>query len=400
MPDPDLRERNVQRPWAAILAATLLNLPMGSLYAFSVFLKPLEQSMGVTRAELAAVFAMATVSFTLGMNIAPRIFRLAPAPVLVAACAALSACGVAISAELRTLVGLAAGYGALFGIGGGAAYILLQQGVNLMLRSRKGLVNGYIVALYPAGAMLAAPLFGWAVEAWGVHATLGGLAAVVAATGAAATALTVLAGTRLTVAGDAAATGGPEGAPRTGRAVFWQLWTVFFLAAAAGLTVLSQAAGMIVAYGGSAGAALFATTGIAGAIAGARFAGGWLVDRFAIPRVMAAAHAMGLLGAAALALWPGPAVSVVALAMVGMGYGLISGSTAGAIAFYWPGAEYGRVASRLYIAWCFAAVSLPVVAGRLYDLSGGYGLAMLIAGACSMLGIALATAMPRAPARP
>ena len=40
-----------QSVWAAIASATVLNLPLGSLYAFSVFLKPLEASLGVSRAE-------------------------------------------------------------------------------------------------------------------------------------------------------------------------------------------------------------------------------------------------------------------------------------------------------------------------------------------------------------
>ena len=39
--------------------------------------------------------------------------------------------------------------------------------------------------------------------------------------------------------------------------IFLRLWVVFFLAAAAGLTVLGQAAGMVVAYGGSMALALF-----------------------------------------------------------------------------------------------------------------------------------------------
>ncbi len=41
-------------------------------------------------------------------------------------------------------------------------------------------MNGYLVSLYPAGAMIAAPVFGWAVREFGVRATLGGLAAVLA----------------------------------------------------------------------------------------------------------------------------------------------------------------------------------------------------------------------------
>jgi hypothetical protein len=43
-----------------------------------------------------------------------------------------------------------------------------------------------------------------------------------------------------------------------------------------------------------------------------------------------------------------------------MGYGFVSGCTAGGVTVYWPAADYGRVAGRTYVAWCLAAVSLPV----------------------------------------
>ena len=124
-------------------------------------------------------------------------------------------------------------------------------------------------------------------------------------------------------------------------------------------------------------------------------AGGWLVDRLSLPQVASGAHLLSLLGAVALTLWPGPWVAVPALAMIGTGYGLISGATAGGIAQYWQKNEFGRVASRTYIAWCLAAISLPVVAGWLFDRTQGYQTAVLIAAAGNALGIWLALGLPR-----
>ena len=279
----------------------------------------------------------------------------------------------------------------LFGAGGGAAYILVQQAVNLTVTRRRGLVNGYIVALYPAGAMIAAPIFGWAIREHGVRATLGGLAAVLAVTGLISAWLIAHSGATL-AAGAATATPS-EGERR--RPVFWRLWIVFFLAASAGLMVLSQAAGIITAYGGATALAVYGTTFIAGTIAAARVGGGWMVDWLTIPAVAAGAHAVALAGNVALTLWPGPGVSVLALALVGLGYGVISGVTAAAVAVYWRRALYGRVASRIYIAWCAAAVILPIVAGRLFDVTQSYGAAILIAAGGNALGILVALGLPR-----
>jgi len=378
-------------PWRAVAAATALNAPLGSLYAFSVFLKPLETLLALSRADLAFVFAVAAAGFGVGMNLAPHLYGLASAPMLVLACAATSTLGIALAATAGGLAQLAIGYGVFFGAGGGAAYILVQQAVNLTVTRRHGLVNGYIVALYPAGAMIAAPLFGWSIREFGMRATLGGLATVLALTGLISAWLIAHSGVTLTAATAVAA---PDEGERR-RPVFWRLWLVFFLAASAGLMVLSQAAGIITAYGGATPLAVYGTTFIAGTIAAARLGGGWMVDWLTIPTVAAGAHVVALAGNVALTLWPGPGVSVVALALVGLGYGLISGVTAAAVAVYWRRALYGRVASRIYLAWCAAAIILPIAAGRLFDLTQSYGAAILIAAVGNALGVLVALGLPR-----
>ena len=384
------------RPWRVLAAATALNAPVGTLYAFSVFLQPLEALLGLHRADLALVFALAAAFFGVGMMLAPALYRIASTPGLVLACAAANTLGIALAATAGGLVQLAVGYGMLFGLGGGAAYILTQQMVNLAVTSRQGLVNGYIVSLLPAGAMIAAPTFGWIIRELGVRAALGGFAATLAVTGLASAWLAAGAGISLAGAAGGVALADHE----RRRAVFWRLSLVFFLAASAGLMVLSQAAGIITAYGGAAPLAVYGTTFITATIAAARLGGGWMVDWLAIPTVAAGANAIALAGNVVLTLWPGPRVAVIALALVGLGYGLVSGVTAAAVAVYWRRALYGRMASRVYIAWSAAAIVLPIVAGRLFDLTQGYGVAVLIAGGSNALGMLVALGLPRGRAMP
>jgi MFS transporter, OFA family, oxalate/formate antiporter len=374
---------------AALVAATALNLPFGTLYAFSVFLKPLEALLGVGRAGMSFVFALATITLTLGMVVAPSIYGRFRPWTIALACGACSALGLALAASAQGFIQFMLGYGVLFGIGAGAGFILVQQGVNQSVSARSGLANGYVVSLYPLGAMLGAPLFGWTIENYGIRATLAGLGVVVLV-GCSLTAL-VIKTFDVRMQHEAHGVAGND----SQRSTFFLLATVFFLAAAAGLMVMSQAAGIVQAYGGVTALAVGATTFITGAVGAARIAGGWLVDRFAIPRVATGSQLFALGGALILSLFPGPLVAVPALAMIGMGYGVVSGLTAAAIARYWGKNAFGRVAGRLYIAWCAAAVTLPIVAGWLYDRTAGYGAAVLIAGGLNLLAAAVALRLPK-----
>ena len=383
------------RAVAALVAATVPTLAFGTIYAFSVFLAPMEALLGIGRADMAFVFSLASITLTVGMLAAPRLYqRFSPAALLLG-CGATSGAGLAVAASADGLAQLVLGYGVLFGLGGGVAFTTLQQGMNQAVRERTGLANGYYVSLYPLGAMIGAPLLGWAIAALGMRAALALLAATVLLACIVAAWLYHAAGLRMRDPGTPAAR---VDDPR--RDVFARLFVVFFLAAAAGLTVLSQAAGILRAYGAGTAVALGGTAFVTGAIATARLAGGWLVDRFQPSQVGAAAHLVALAGALALIAWPSPATSVVGLTLIGCGYGLVSGLSAGAIAQYWHRDAFGRVAGRLYVAWCLAAISLPMLAGWMYDRTQAYHGAMMVAAAGNLLGACLALTLPRRAPRP
>ena len=348
----------------------------------------MEALLGTTRAEMSFVFGLATVTLTIGMNFAPQLYRRLSPVWLAVACGLLSGAGLWLSASASSFLHFALGYGVLFGPGAGVLFIVSQQAVNQTVGRARGLANGYVVSLYPLGAMLGAPVFGWSIQAFGVRPTLAGLGVVVLATCAIAAVLLRAAEIRMLDASSTEVEG-----ERLGR-TFYLLTAVFFLAAAAGLTVLSQAAAIVQAYGGGAALAVGATTFITGAVGAARIAGGWLVDHFAAARVGVGAHVCSLAGAAVLSLVPTPVTAAFALGLIGVGYGIVSGLAAGAIAQYWHKNQFGRIASRLYIAWCAAAISLPVLAGALFDRTGSYASAVWVAAGINVLGVLIARMLP------
>ena len=56
----------------------------------------------------------------------------------------------------------------------------------------------------------------------------------------------------------------------------------------------------------------------------------------------------------------------------------------------WHKNQFGRIAGRLYIAWCAAAVGLPVLAGALFDRSGSYASTVWVAAGINVLGMLVA----------
>ena len=381
-----------------ILAATFSNLPFGTIYAFSVFLKSMESMLSLTRTDMGLVFGLSTVMFATGMNLAPLLYSRLSTGTVFLITTALGTSGLLLASQAQGFWSLLFGYAILSGPGGGIAFTTAQQIVNLTPTQHRGLVNGYVVSLYPLGAMLGAPLLGWSVLGMGLRQTLVNLALVILLGGLSCVWLTGLRSYIPRALPKPAATDvAHEARPYLGMIqwrLFFNIALVFFLAASAGLMVMSQAAGIVQSYGGGTQFSIGATTFITGMIASARITGGWLMDRFSLRQVMCAAHLWSLSGALLLSLWPSPSVALIALAMVGMGYGLVSGSAAGGIAMHWPAQQFGVVAGRLYIGWCLAAVSLPVLAGWLFDLSHNYKSAIWIAVAVNLCGIAWSTRLP------
>ena len=146
------------RAWAILIALLLINLPTGTLYAFSVFIPYYETLHQVSRATLSTMFSVSTIGYTVGMLMGPICYRWASPARLVMGFGLIIAAGWALAAVSPNLVVLAAAYGLLFGLGGGFCYNLLAQMLNLSVSAhRRGMANGVITASFAMGAALFAP---------------------------------------------------------------------------------------------------------------------------------------------------------------------------------------------------------------------------------------------------
>ena len=91
--------------------------------------------------------------------------------------------------------------------------------------------------------------------------------------------------------------------------------------------------------------------------------GGWLVDRFAVPYVMCAAHALALGGGLMMTVLPAPVTAVAGLGMIGLGYGFISGATAAVDGVVVPADRWSNPEGRLTVE-----LAAPLAAQRGADI--------------------------------
>jgi MFS family permease len=372
------------RPLLAAAAAVPIMASLGTLYAWSVFVEPLEARLGASRAAVSAVFSTAIVAFTVGMLVGPLLHRRLTAPHLVLATGGLAAAGLLMAAAVPSIWAIAFGYGALFGLANGFGYGAALQLVHNGVARRRGLATGLAVASYTLGSALAAPLLGRLIAAGGAGAAFLALAVLLAALNALAAWLTWLSQTPLTAHGVAA----DPARLRPPRRQFAILWLSFLLMSAVGVMTLGHAAPLAAALGGSGGDMALAVVLTTVGNGAGRLAGGWLGEKLRPRRLLVGAPAVAAAALAAILASGSVAGALAGLFAVGVAYGTIAAALPMLVTRSYGAAQVARVYGRLFTAWGVAGLLSPLVGGLLFDATRSYAGALLGAVALALAAVA------------
>jgi OFA family oxalate/formate antiporter-like MFS transporter len=142
--------------WTVLLGALIVQIVLGTVYAFSVFVKPLEMEFGWDRATTQWAFSFALVSFAIVMIPAGRLQdRIGPRKV-----ASIGGVLLGLSFLLGSVLvswsspwALYLTYGMIGGAGIGFAYVCPIAASMKWFPDKKGLVTGLSVAGFGAGAL-------------------------------------------------------------------------------------------------------------------------------------------------------------------------------------------------------------------------------------------------------
>jgi OFA family oxalate/formate antiporter-like MFS transporter len=326
-------------PVAVVAGSTLICLAPGSIYAWSLFYRPIETELGIGRTWLSGAFSIASILFALAMVAAPLLFRRRPAPLLAALSGLLCAAGLALPGIVRELWCIVLGYGLFFGAGCGLAYSVALQSNVMALPHRRGLAAGLTAGSGALGSVAAALVYRALIEALGPWQTLvwGGAALLAFA----ALAALLMRGIAMPAPARRAAESRAETAAE--RRVEITLWLGFFFGACAGLMALGHAAGIALAYGGALAPVALATALITGCNGIGRLGAGALADLLPVRRILVAAPLLAAAALAALALVPDLGLALAVLAATGLAYGAMAATYPAAVAIYFGVERTARV---------------------------------------------------------
>lgn len=395
---PDAHD--VANRWRIAVAAVLVQLALGAVYAWSVFARPLETQMGWTKSEASLPFIVVIGVLFVGTFVGGRIQdRVGPRPVVLAGGLLYSA-GVLLASladEPGDLWLLVATYGVMAGIGLGLAYIVPIAMLVKWFPDKRGLITGIAVGGFGAGALLTAPIAERLINPQNVTQTFLwlGLAYLVA---------TMIGGVQFRdpppgwepagrsaaerAAGDEARQYSLKDALRTRQ--WWLLTGILMLNTATGIALISQASPAAQSLTGASAAAAASLVGILAIFnGGGRVFWAWLSDHLGRMRVFLLM--LGLQGVSFLVLPRTGSFLVfgVLAAVIYLCYGGGFGTMPATAADYFGTRNAGAIYGAMIVAWSIAGVVGPLAIARLAEMTDGFVVPFTVIAVAALVSMAL-----------
>lgn len=391
------QQNEFKRGWAVLLGAFIgsgVGLASMVYYSTGIWIRPWQEEFGWTRAEIGFQQSISVVVMMLLAPLAGRLIDRYGLRRVTALCLLGYGLFLAIfpfmSGALLVLYALSFGY-AVFGVG--TTGIAFTRAVNAFFIKNRGLALG--ICLTSTGVMaFAMPRYmtpyvaehGWRAGFWVMFAIVMVSVPMV---------YFLLRDGPEDEDGSAEATQSGLTFNQAIRTVtFWKVASIFFLISTAILGLipafipLLQDAGLTAKQAGQLGAVLGLSVMVA------RLFIGFIIDRIFAPYVAAVAFGCVALGCLALGLGGIEYAMVAAIALgfaVGAEVDLIGYFTAR----YFGMAHYGAIYGLQYSIFIFGAAIGPVYTGYIWDVTGNYDLALIIAAALMVPVVIIALTLPR-----
>ncbi|HEY3823938.1 MAG TPA: OFA family MFS transporter [Bryobacteraceae bacterium] len=372
-------QRSLPR-WHALVGGGLVNVAIGTYYAWSVFVPALEKDFGWNRAQTSWVPTINMVTLALSFVTAGFLQRRIGPRAVATIGGLVYSLGLLLASFIHTLPELYLTWGLMVGVGCGFGYLPPITVGSKWFPDHRGLVNGLAIGIFAAGSGIFGPIAGYFIGQIGWREVFQGLAALFFV---------------FTMAGSYLLKDPPEGytAPaaeprtlprrpfvspdmrtsemlRTGR--FYALWIAYALGTAAGTMVISQLIPFARLSGHTETAALAITIGAIGSASG-RFFSGWLSDHFGrLPTVRAMVMLSMIVTPALYLLRENEVLFFGLLLLVYYCYGTQLSVYTALAGDFWGTRYLATNYGVMLCAWGFAGVMGPQLGSRVYVATGSY----------------------------
>jgi MFS transporter, OFA family, oxalate/formate antiporter len=387
--------------WWRVVGGLLMNLALGTLYAWSVFVAPLEKEFGWKRADTSQVFTWAVVVFAISFILAGRLQdKVGPFFVSLTGCILLTV-GFLLCAKTDSLTYLIICFGVVVGIGNGFGYATPIPVMAKWFPDKRGLAVGLAVAGYGGGSAIFGPLANlYLIPHYGWRSTFTILGIVFFV-------MTFLGAFLLKnpPAGYQVPGWVPASKPKSlattyefspgemlRTPAFYFMWIAYALGTSAGLMVISQLVPFAKSVGVAAAAlaAISLVIGAAGNASGRIFSG-WMSDalgRLNVLRLMIGISAVSMFILPHTGtIFAVPILLYVMVFIVYWCYGTQLSVNASTTSDFWGTKNAGINYGLLFTSWGVAGIIGPRIGGKLFDKYKDYKYAFYTAGVLAIVAL-------------
>lgn len=390
----------LKKRWLLAVLSIFVLLLLGLVYAWSIFVAPLEQEFGWLRSETSMAFSICMSMFCVGGIFSGLMLRRFKTRVVIAVCALCLLAGFAMASKVSSLTGLYISYGLLVGFAVGAGYNAILSAILLWFPEKVGLISGLLMMGFGFGGMALGTVGSALLESIGWSATF-------LVIGVCFASVIMLASLFI------APPGAGEAAPVTPKSVkyekapgleveskemlkmpsFWIYFCWAVVLSAAGLMLIGHAVPLVGGLGSTPERAAFLAGFISIFNGLGRVLMGFAFDRLGYKWVMRLVSCGFVLSGIILICALNAASILLTLAgfvLTGLSYGGVLPTNSSVIGTFYGMRNYSMNFSMINTCIIAASFLGPYLAGVLHTASGNYSSMVLIMAVFGALGLALA----------
>ena len=157
--------------WVMVVAAILMQLCLGAVYGWSVYVRPLMEAFGWTRSQVTLAFTLSIAFLGVGTIIGGLLMDRRGPRLVATVAGVVYGLGYTLTGTADSLGELYLWYGVVGGLGMGMGYIVPVATLVKWFPDLRGLITGLAVAGYGAGALVMSPYAAASLEARGIAPT-------------------------------------------------------------------------------------------------------------------------------------------------------------------------------------------------------------------------------------